>query len=349
MKRGLLLFLLLPALSAADLFLPPSGGWDAGYEGNAAASAATAALDGNWNHNNPSDIWSGSTSVVYTSTVNEVSFLHIHDALTSGDDRKFMFGYDLESLLGIVDNAFLDDGFTLHTRFRLPDGQGYGIHNSTKGMFNISQRSEDSFGMSLNNNGELLIGSNDGTGQGTVAATVTGLTAWHEAWLTFSLVVSNDYQVTLYLDGDTTPAFQQTLTALQNGQSIGTGGFTREYTHNYLAFGLGSSAFTGNFDLDFIRFSDALLPPEEPVQAQPEILAVAYHPATDTLTLRWTSEPGRQYDLITTDQQGALPPPGQWLSLTNGIPAQGLETEWTIPDVGTRLPDPWNLLRIRLP
>ncbi len=50
-----------------------------------------------------------------------------------------------------------------------------------------------------------------------------------------------------------------------------------------------------------------------------------------------------------TAQQGAVPSPGLWLSLTNGIPAQGLETEWTIPDAGTRLPDPWSLLRIRIP
>ena len=39
--------------------LPPSGGWDYLFEGDAAASSATAALDGTWDHDNNSDHWDG--------------------------------------------------------------------------------------------------------------------------------------------------------------------------------------------------------------------------------------------------------------------------------------------------
>ena len=40
-------------------YLPPGGGWDYLFEGNAAASSATEALDGTWDHNNNSDQWDG--------------------------------------------------------------------------------------------------------------------------------------------------------------------------------------------------------------------------------------------------------------------------------------------------
>ena len=39
--------------------LPPSGGWDYHFEGDVAASSATAALDGTWDHHNNSDHWDG--------------------------------------------------------------------------------------------------------------------------------------------------------------------------------------------------------------------------------------------------------------------------------------------------
>jgi len=49
--------LLLLATGFSKDYLPPGGGWDYLFEGNAAASSATEALDGTWNHNNSSDQW----------------------------------------------------------------------------------------------------------------------------------------------------------------------------------------------------------------------------------------------------------------------------------------------------
>ena len=100
----------------AQLFLPPDGGWDYRYEGDAAASASDAALDGLWDHDNPTDLWSGDVGAVNTNSHGEVTFLHIDDALTTGNDRKIFLTYDLEANNGITTNAFLDDGFTLHAR-----------------------------------------------------------------------------------------------------------------------------------------------------------------------------------------------------------------------------------------
>ncbi|MFP6875132.1 MAG: hypothetical protein VCA55_16660, partial [Verrucomicrobiales bacterium] len=57
LKLHLPILLLLCHTVFAKDYLPPGGGWDYLFEGDASASSATAALDGTWDHNNNSDHW----------------------------------------------------------------------------------------------------------------------------------------------------------------------------------------------------------------------------------------------------------------------------------------------------
>ncbi|MFP6872524.1 MAG: hypothetical protein VCA55_03360, partial [Verrucomicrobiales bacterium] len=110
-------------------YLPPGGGWDYLFEGDASASSATAALDGTWDHNNNSDHWDGSAPgtgnpggiavVPVAGEPGNNALLMVDAVTTSGtnNNRRFALTHNLTAGEG-APAAFLDDGATLAFRLR---------------------------------------------------------------------------------------------------------------------------------------------------------------------------------------------------------------------------------------
>ncbi len=169
------LLVCMPA-AAADLFMPPAGGWNYAYEANAGQGApgsggagAFDALDGTFGHDNNSDAFDGSEIGVGPPggvSLLEDSYLRIQDtgdprdyAFPDPSSRKIYLGHKL-SADGFSATFLNDAGATLHFRIRLattgpldqvhPDGgttpvawpatgKGYRIHDNGKGMIGIHQ------------------------------------------------------------------------------------------------------------------------------------------------------------------------------------------------------------------
>ena len=155
MSRKLMMLVLVFCLSAgaahAGSFEAPAGGWKYMFNGDAAASDVTAALDGTWDHKpgkDGSDAWDGSAigdidnsdkdgaspGGVSLLTDGLTKFMRVQDAGRpdkgdQGDEgwdwndpsnRKLGFAHDLGQDAGVNGATILDDGVTLTFRARIP-------------------------------------------------------------------------------------------------------------------------------------------------------------------------------------------------------------------------------------
>ena len=171
--------------SAAPVYLPPVGGWDYCYTGDAAAGGADfTALDGTWSHDNGSDQWdetmigAGRPGGAMALSENAVNFLRIQD---TGDPRDYGMGdpgsnrkiYFAQLIAGDSNDTVLDDGITITFRARVATtaplddghpngsggvvpwpagGDGHVLHDGGKGNFSVRQSSGDmnvSFSLAL--------------------------------------------------------------------------------------------------------------------------------------------------------------------------------------------------------
>ncbi|MED5585180.1 MAG: hypothetical protein VYB61_02395, partial [Verrucomicrobiota bacterium] len=197
--------LLLIATGFSKDYLPPGGGWDYLFEGDAAASSAAAALDGTWDHNNNSDHWDGTApgsgnpggiAVVPVAGEPGNSALLMVDAVTTSgtnNNRRFALTHNLAAGEGVPAN-FLDDGATIAFRLRLPSSagdlpsapDGLNPHSGAKGMVNLrSDRGRISFALGMagkdsryEKDGMLISDDNNTFFQSLDP------TAWNEFWVT---------------------------------------------------------------------------------------------------------------------------------------------------------------------
>jgi len=155
MSRKVMMLVLVFCLSAgaahAGSFEAPAGGWKYMFNGDAAASDITAALDGTWDHKpgaEGSDAWDGSAigdidngdpdgaspGGVSLLTEGLTKYMRVQDTgrPDKGDkgsegwdwndpsNRKLGFAHDLGQDAGVVGGTILDDGVTLTFRARIP-------------------------------------------------------------------------------------------------------------------------------------------------------------------------------------------------------------------------------------
>ena len=235
-----------------SLFADPSGGWSYVYNGDNATMGATDSfdsLDGTWDHDNPSDLWTDPSKVTTDGDV-----LTIVDNLTGGDDRKIFFGHNLgEAVDGLVDS-----GVTL--RFRASGD--YAINSNGKGQIGIRQRAVDSISGRLvsfafdTDAGGLTVNDGGGEDTGTLLYAIDDVdTAMHDYWITIvadDSVAEKTHKVTLWMDGDTTA---------KASVNINTAGVADYSGNNYLAIGLGASALTGELNVDYVAYQAAAIAP----------------------------------------------------------------------------------------
>ena len=220
----------------------------------------------------------------------------------------------------------------------MPDEQGYDTHNTAKGLINISQASGDTFSLALTSAGHIQIGHRSANVSETIAGVVPDPTDWLECWMTFELVQSNDYRVALYLNGESHPHYIAMLPAAQPGDNSAGGVFTRDEVVNYLAIGMSSTAQTGNFDLDYIAFKDALVAPRTPERILFTSESVGGSPQLFTLR-----EDGTDLQQLTntggTEFAPAISPNGQWIAF---IDTSNAPNEIYLTDFNGRIPIPIN-------
>ena len=317
------LFWCVPVLSSVTLLAPvrlkagvqfqnPPGGWDYIYTGDAADPTAGAALDGNWDYTNGSSTWSGDppneagnpdggVGVVPVTGEPGNNALLIVDSKTADPNRKIAILRDLGPV--VAADPFLDDGFTLSFRARLPSSvpdlptapDGYNFHDGNKGMFIIRQTGGTiSFTFGMANQDTSF--NTPATGNGAMIADGTGFkfipldpVVWNELWVT---VIQNSvdpalYDVKIWNNGATTaPIFTDTV-------ALATG--TEGTFPTYMAMQTGATPQVGALEVDFFAVKDGVHDPPAPppddllslFQSAPSIIS-----AGQSATLEWKVAPG---------------------------------------------------------
>jgi hypothetical protein len=282
-------------------YLPPAGGYAYSFEANAGQDSPGTppnydALDGTFGYVNNSSTWDGTglgAGPPGGVSVIEGKYLRLQDtgdprdyAFPDPSSRKIYLAHKL-SLEGFA-ATFLDDGATLHFRIRLattlplddqhPDGgsgivpwpaggDGYFVHDGGKDMISIHQASGGliSFALALPSdhaeitspglitnhlNGTAVSADVDVGDPGTPNSIPLDPTAWHEFWVTIEAGGAGTHIVNVYMDGSATPTTLQVTAG--NGDDIGD---------SYLAFGVGATAQSGAFDVDFCRVIPEVVAP----------------------------------------------------------------------------------------
>jgi hypothetical protein len=269
-----LLLLACASQRAMADYSPPTGGWDYIYNGDAAASSTSAALDGTWDHDNSFDEWDGSAPgagnpgglgiVPVAGEAGNNALLMVDAVTVSGNDnnRRLALTHDLAAGQG-VPGDFLDDGATISFRARLPSDapdlgggpNGLDPPSGQKGIFNIRQ---DSGRLSFS----LGIAGTDSAYPQSGMLITDGAAAlhhplnpalWNEFWIT---IVQNGgdssrYDLKLYLNGSATAAWTASVALNAAAEEI----------YPYLSLQLSSSAQTAAVEIDYFAFKDGLHPP----------------------------------------------------------------------------------------
>jgi hypothetical protein len=293
---GLLAALTLagPGLAPAGInYANPAGGWDYSYDGASAAMGdfdAYDSLDGTWDHNNGSDLWTDPSKVTSDGNV-----LTIIDNLTAGDDRKFYFGHDLFDQ-GFPDN-YLDAGVTLSFRARHTAG-GYQQHDGGKSNIGLAQIGDGiappgiigfCFGGASGSEG-LLVGN-----AGSFIPFAIDTAEFHEYYITIQAGTVFTHQVSVYVDGGLTPELFDIDISTGSGDYGGT---------NFVAMGAGASPQTITLEIDFLSIKNGVHAPQPLVTTEP-ISAFSASPSTTSfgqpLTLTWFIDPAATSAEITAD------------------------------------------------
>ncbi len=273
-------------------FFPPPGGWDYRYDGDAAASASGAALDGTWDHDNGSDQWDGTVpgtgnpggvAVVPIAGEPGNNALLMVDAVTTAgtnNNRRYALTHDLAAGEGMPGD-FLDDGATLAFRARLPSAatdlptapNGLDPHSGSKGIFNLKQdsgRISFAFGVAGTDPAYAQSGMFISDDVGTVFHALDP-TDWNELWVTIRRKVSDPtrHDLHIYLNGAGVPAIVESV-RLSPGA---------EESYPYLSLQLSSTTDTAAVEVDYLAFKDGVhLPANIDGDALPDSWELAYFP-----------------------------------------------------------------------
>lgn len=246
------------------------------------AGSGFDALDGTFSHDNGSDAWDGSAIGAGSpggAMVIDGTYLRLQETgdptdygMPDPSNRKIYLGHNLTA--DGASDALLDEGVTMHFRARVPtdgplddrhpdggggitpypaEGDGYSLHNGGKGNVGIKQRSGGLISFSLE-----TVGDSAGlkvNGLGNVDATTNILdidvTEWHDYYVTISAGDAGTHQVSVYVDGSSTPTtFDVTA---------GNGSDFADMT--YVALGLGATGESGALDVDYVCVAAGAQPP----------------------------------------------------------------------------------------
>ncbi|MBI4327552.1 MAG: PEP-CTERM sorting domain-containing protein [Chloroflexi bacterium] len=288
-------------------FFDPEGGWIYTLTGDSAfglPAPGGVALDGTWSNDNGSDEWDGLGRGLGNGQPGGVEsaggILTIEDAVNISpgfepSNRKLYFTHDV-SQEGMANNAFIDEGLTLHLRARLTPRSdelatpnGYGIFDGGKGNFGVRQAGPtggtseglisfslvqatedfDEFetidfgqgGLTMNRlNGDVTtsrVNSDFESDEGTMNLLPLDPTEFHEFWIT---IKAND---------ETPGNGTHTVTIYLDGDlepkgvfdvTAGSGDEGSAFA-NYLALGAGNTTAVGGLDVDFFSYKPGVIAP----------------------------------------------------------------------------------------
>jgi len=286
-------FALVGVSPAGVLYNDPAGGWLYTYDGSAAASDKSAALDGQWRHDNGSDAWDGTAPGSPSPTAlgglaSDGDILRIEDALTgTGLNRRLYFMRDVKVGTEVLSSTFLDDGVTLSFRASLPADpidlggpNGYRIHDNGKGQFGIRQNNGlngkiisfalitagdsntfEQSGLTFNSLSGTAPSGNVDTidAAGTKQLLVLGdITEFHEFWITIRGDTSGGgtHRLDIYRDGSLTGEVYHVTAGTGHDELAGPPAFA-----DYLALGMGKINQTGALDVDFFSYAEGVIQP----------------------------------------------------------------------------------------
>lgn len=257
------------------------------------------ALDGTYGYVNNSSTWDGTgigAGPPGGVSILEGKYLRLQD---TGDPRDYGFPDPSTRKIYLAHKLsadglaadFLDTGVTVHFRIRLattgsldsqhPDGgsgivpwpaggDGYFIHDGGKDMIGIHQSAGGliSFALAVPTdhaeittpslitnhlNGAAVSGDVDVGDAGLANSIPLDVTAWHEVWVTIEkdLSATGTHVVNIYLDGSLTPTTFGVTAG--NGDDVGD---------SYISFGVGATAQSGAYDIDYCEVAAGAIPPE---------------------------------------------------------------------------------------
>ncbi len=139
-----------------------------------------------------------------------------------------------------------------------------GVKQANGGLISFSLAQDVDTGMGdgllMNNlNGPGISGAVDGLSDGgEINVVELDVTEWHEFWINIEIGEIGTHVVTIYVDdADTEHCFEVTA---GDGSDFGC---------SYLSMGLIGTAFNGAMDVDFYRYTEELVPPEDPPMKGP--------------------------------------------------------------------------------
>ncbi len=234
----------------------PPGGWDGMYEFDDLKD---------WVHNNGSDQWDGSAPGEEGTSPGGAHIVEIpgegdpsgnavvisiedtgdprNDGVAEPSNRKIY----LENEVDFNGNFYID-GITFIARFRVnPDpiealADGTDLHDGAKGHVGIVHGgAPGNFSFALDTGGLLYFGS-----EAQQPLEVGDEFQFHTVWATAMLTGGGVYDVEVYLDGSTDPAFSDEMT-------LGDGSDGDIYP-NYVTVGMGSTGRDGAIQVDYIGY-----------------------------------------------------------------------------------------------
>ena len=293
MKFHLVVAIIMIATGFSKDYLPPSGGWDYLFEGDAAASSATAALDGTWDHNNNSDHWDGTApgsghpggiAVVPVAGEPGNSALLMVDAVTTSgtnNNRRFALTHNLAAGEGVPAD-FLHDGATIAFRLRLPSSagdlpsapDGLNPHSGAKGMVNLrSNHGRISFALGMagkdsryDKDGMFISDDNNTFFQSLDP------TAWNEFWVTARQNRGDAalYDLRIYRNGSIVPLIARSI---RLSTSV-------DESYPYLSLQLSATNQKAAVEVDYIAFKDGIhAPNDSDGDALPDTWELAHFPS----------------------------------------------------------------------
>jgi hypothetical protein len=214
-------------------------------------------------------------------------------AMPDASNRNLYFGHSITNEIGAAGDAILDTGVTVSFRARVPTappldnlhpdggagiaawpagGDGYLGHSGGKANFGIRQLTGDkiiSFSLALASDSAFLGGKSGlvlnslngtspsgtvdaGENEGTLNILELDPTVWHEFRITIEPDVSatGTHLVKVYLDRS--PVSSNFIVTAGNGN---------DYNDSYIALGLGSTAQSGAFDVDYFSYKPGISAP----------------------------------------------------------------------------------------
>jgi hypothetical protein len=173
-------------------------------------------------------------------------------------------------------------------------GDGYSIHDGGKGSISVKQKAGGVVSFSLDVDAGLLMNSLNGTsitsdvdtGEGAENRLALTPTDWQDVWVTIQAGGSGTHLVTVYLNGDTTPAGTFDVTA----------GSGSDYDLGYIGMGEGSTGESGALDVDYLRIAAGAQAPQAPVP--PDELVGAFIFGSRDLTCETPNQPGTDYEML---------------------------------------------------